>query len=109
MKRGNKNLWKENIWSSEEKNNRDENICRLRIFCQGKKFRRERKKERNIWQRKVHIWLAEEKKGEERVEIFEEVKYVAREGEEERKRKKNRKIFGEGKLVDRQIDRAFMA
>ena len=25
------------------------------------------------------------------------------------KGKKNRKIFGEGKLVDRQIDRAFMA
>ena len=42
------------------------------------------------------------------MEIFEEGKYVVREGEEERERKKNRKIFGEGKLVDRQIDRAFI-
>ena len=42
------------------------------------------------------------------MEIFEEGKYVAREGKEERKRKKNRKLFGEGKLVDRQIDRAFI-
>ena len=43
------------------------------------------------------------------MEIFEEGKYVVREGEEERERKKNRKIFGEGKLVDRQIDKTFMA